>query len=372
VRRALCLALVLCPALALCLPAPVGGQEGRLDELRKQIEKRETQAREYTEEAESYLGELEEIDKELAATRKQLKLLRRRRRTALSDRQRAEGQLAEVDSVLERARVQVARRLVALYKFRATGGFAALYSARDFQRVARRGRGLERVLESDGKLFDRYRELRDERNRVVESHARVVRRLERSTREVDAREAEVRQKLVERRNLVALLHSRADRERRAAAELREAARRLEDKLRRLPGHAKAGPGLSKGRVPWPVQGVLRLGFGRQIDPEFGTATLRNGIEVAALEGSPVRAVAPGRVLFAGWFRGYGQVVIVDHGRGHMTVSGYLEELDVRADQYVAADQVIGGVGETGSLSGPGLYFEVRKGGKPVDPEEWLE
>jgi septal ring factor EnvC (AmiA/AmiB activator) len=118
--------------------------------------------------------------------------------------------------------------------------------------------------------------------------------------------------------------------------------------------------------------VLRLGYGSQIDPEFGTATMRNGIEVAALEGSPVRAVARGRVLFAGWFRGYGQVVIVDHGSGQMTVSGYMEELAVRADQYVEADQVIGAVGETGSLSGPGLYFEIRKAGKPVDPQEWLE
>ena len=154
--------------------------------------------------------------------------------------------------------------------------------------------------------------------------------------------------------------------------VREAAGRLEEKLAGLSRAPSAGPGLAKGRVAWPVQGVLRLGYGSQIDPEFGTATMRNGIEVAALEGSPVRAVARGRVLFAGWFRGYGQVVIVDHGSGQMTVSGYMEELAVRADQYVEADQVIGAVGETGSLSGPGLYFEIRKAGKPVDPQEWLE
>lgn len=356
------------------VPVSVGGQEarGRLDELRQQIEQREAQAHEYTAEADSYLGELEEIDKELSETRKQLKQLRRRQRMALRDRQRAESELAEVDRTLERTRALVSRRLVALYKFRATGGFAALYSARDFQRVARRGRGLERVLESDGKLFGHYRALREERTRVVESHARIVRRLAAAKLAVDEREDEVRHKLVERRNLVALLRSRADRERRAAAELREAAGRLEEKLAGLSRAPSAGPGLAKGRVAWPVQGVLRLGYGNQIDPEFGTATLRNGIEVAALEGSPVRAVARGRVLFAGWFRGYGQVVIVDHGSGQMTVSGYMEELAVRADQYVEADQVIGAVGETGSLSGPGLYFEIRKAGKPVDPQEWLE
>jgi len=371
-------ALVACALFAVAWPTQVpaqasGDAEQRLDQLRQQIDERETRAREYSEEAAGYLGELEEIDRELTATRAELKQLRRRQRMARRELSRAEAEVAEMDETLARAREQVAGRLVALYKFRAAGGYTALYSARDFQRVARRGRGLEHVLESDGKLFERYRGLREERNGALESRAAVVAKLARARRAVDAREEEVRQNLVERRNVVALLNSRADRELRAAGELREAARRLEEKLEQLPsGGASAGPGLVEGSVPWPVRGVLRLGFGRQVDPEFGTTTLRNGIEIEAPEGSPVRAVARGRVLFAGWFRGYGQMVIVDHGQGHMTVSGYLEELAAHADQYVKADQVIGAVGETGSLTGPGLYFEIRDGGQAVDPEAWLE
>ena len=369
----LALLLLLLPPFSVSGQEEAGeGEQGRLERLREQIEQRETRAREFIDEADSYLGELEQIDQQLAATRKELKQLRRRQRTALRDRDRAEAGLAEVDRLLAVARIQVSARLVALYKFRATGGLATLASARDFQRVARRGRGLGRVLESDGRLFERYQGLRQDRESALESRGRVVRRLQAARRDVDEREEQVRHKLVERRNLVALLRSRADREQRAAAELRQAAARLQEKLDRMPGGTTAGPGLSRGRVQWPVQGVLRLGFGRQVDPEFGTATLRNGIEIQALEGSPVRAVAAGRVLFAGWFRGYGQMVIIDHGQSHMTVSGYLEELAVRADQYVEPDQVIGAVGETGSLTGPGLYFEIRKNSKPVDPQKWLE
>ena len=121
----------------------------------------------------------------------------------------------------------------------------------------------------------------------------------------------------------------------------------------------------------PVAGRVRAGFGRQVDPEFKTATLRTGIEIAAPAGTAVNAIAAGRVLFAGWFRGYGQMVILDHGSGDLSVSGYLDEIRVAAGDSVAAGQPIGSVGETGSSSGPGLYFEIRHDGKAVDPQLWL-
>jgi septal ring factor EnvC (AmiA/AmiB activator) len=115
-----------------------------------------------------------------------------------------------------------------------------------------------------------------------------------------------------------------------------------------------------------------MAFGRQVDPEFGTQTLRNGVEIDAPAGAQVVAVADGRVLFAGWFRGYGQMVIVDHGADDLTVLGYLDALSVKKGDMVRAGQEIGTVGETGSLSGAGLYFEIRAGGKPVDPQIWLQ
>ena len=82
-------------------------------------------------------------------------------------------------------------------------------------------------------------------------------------------------------------------------------------------------------------------------------------------------MAPGHVRFAGWFSGYGQLVIVDHGDDYFTVFGHLESIDVEPGAAVGLGQQIGAVGETGSLEGPKLYFEVRRGGQPLDPREWL-
>ena len=79
----------------------------------------------------------------------------------------------------------------------------------------------------------------------------------------------------------------------------------------------------------------------------------------------------GRVRYAGWFQGYGRLVILDHGGGYYTVSGHLAEIAVAVGDTVASGAPIGTVGDSGSLSGPRLYFEIRRGGEALDPREWL-
>ena len=121
----------------------------------------------------------------------------------------------------------------------------------------------------------------------------------------------------------------------------------------------------------PVDAALTGRFGRVVDEEFFTETYRTGVVFGADYGTPVRAVAAGRVRYAGWFRGFGRLVIVAHGDSYFTVSGHLSEIVVAVGDRVAAADTIGAVGDTGSLTGPQLYFEIRLGGDPLDPGEWL-
>src|SRR5690606_27756552 len=137
------------------------------------------------------------------------------------------------------------------------------------------------------------------------------------------------------------------------------------------GGVPQGGGLRRGALVAPVDASIDQPFGRVVDPEFQTQTRRNGVDFAAEAGTPVRSVAGGVVRFAGWFRGYGRIVILDHGDGYHSVSGHLDEIGVRVDDVVVAGQPIGTVGETGSLAGPRLYFELRHRGAPIDPAPWL-
>ena len=104
-------------------------------------------------------------------------------------------------------------------------------------------------------------------------------------------------------------------------------------------------------------------YGPQVNPRFGTKTFRNGIDIEASEGSNITAVFPGHVVYTGWFRGYGNLIIVDHGGEYYTLYAHVADIQVTEGDDVKQGQMIGTVGDTGSLQGPRLYFEVRHAGQ---------
>jgi murein DD-endopeptidase MepM/ murein hydrolase activator NlpD len=122
----------------------------------------------------------------------------------------------------------------------------------------------------------------------------------------------------------------------------------------------------------PASGRVEEKFGPRIDPNFGTKTMHKGVDINARMGQPVRAVAGGQIAFADWFRGYGNLVIIDHNNGYYTLYAHLDRMDKSAGEDVKKGQVIGTVGETGSLKGSFLYFELRFHTQAVDPENYLE
>jgi septal ring factor EnvC (AmiA/AmiB activator) len=125
----------------------------------------------------------------------------------------------------------------------------------------------------------------------------------------------------------------------------------------------------KGTLPWPAAGHVRSTFGRHKHPKFDTYTVQNGIEIEAPPDAPVHAVHEGTVVFADLFRGYGLMVVLDHGGKHHTLYAHLAEVRARTGQKLQAGEVLGTVGA--GLEGPGLYFEMRFQGRPENPEEWL-
>jgi len=135
-----------------------------------------------------------------------------------------------------------------------------------------------------------------------------------------------------------------------------------------------GQGLQvvRGRIPWPVSGKIISYFGKTKDTRFNLVVDNSGIQIQAPLGLPIHAVAAGVVRFADWFKGYGKLVILDHGRGYYSLYGQAANLSVSEGQSVAAGQVLGSVGDTDSLVGSSLYFEIRKNGAPQNPIYWLK
>ncbi len=153
-------------------------------------------------------------------------------------------------------------------------------------------------------------------------------------------------------------------------QLAELLRKLAPALARVPRESGASGtpfAAFKGKLMWPVRGHISARYGAE---RLEGRLKWQGVLIEALEGGEVRAVSHGRVAFSDWLRGLGQLVIIDHGGGYMTLYGHNQALFKEAGDWVEAGEVIASVGASGGRDKPGLYFEVREQGEPRDPLAW--
>jgi len=340
----------------------------RIVESRQRVESTERSERDL-------LRRIEELDRGLEALRIQVERSRRRADETAEAHIKVEARRADAALRLATTRRAMSRRAVALYKAGEAGPLQLLFASADLPQMLARMGNLERLLIHDSELVARYvaehaevavlqEEAEAARVEAEAAHARLVRRSGALSDERSARTAALRSVRQDR-----------SREGNLLAELESAAQGLQETLAAFRAerarYAGARFAARKGALPRPVAGPVRRPFGRLVDPQYKTEVFHKGFEIAARRGDPVRAVAPGTVRLAGWFRGYGKLVILDHGDGYFTVSGHLADIDVEVGDRVLEGEVLGTVGDTGSLEGPGLYFEVRRGRGPLNPAEWL-
>jgi len=303
---------------------------------------------------------------------------------------RAEGLLADAQAALAAATAAEAEagtrlqarlgalrpRLLARARMGRSGLFAALLSAPSLGDLVKRRWLLDHVLARDAGLVAGARAALADQERARGAQAAEAVHAEAAASEAREARAQARSLREERRSLLAALRSARAFHERAAVEAAGQARRLAAFVATLPPPRTGGPRQSgfaarKGKLAPPAEGPVAVAFGKVVDPRFNTVTVQNGLDIGAKAGAPVRAVAPGRVVHAGWFKGYGNLVIVDHGDGYHALVAHLAAMHTAMGEDVEAGAVLGTVGDSGSLKGPYLYFELRHRGKPVDPGPWL-
>jgi septal ring factor EnvC (AmiA/AmiB activator) len=151
------------------------------------------------------------------------------------------------------------------------------------------------------------------------------------------------------------------------ADIERLLRELERSIRSVPPDTDTAFGRLRGRLDWPVRGRLAAAYG---DVRAGGVRWE-GVVVATQREAPVRAVAAGRVVYADWLPGLGLLAIIDHGAGYLSLYGYNARLERPVGALVDAGEEIAAAGDTGGRSQPELYFEIRRAGKPVDPQPWF-
>ncbi|MGH7407104.1 MAG: murein hydrolase activator EnvC family protein [Candidatus Methylomirabilales bacterium] len=383
-------ALLVCLLLSETVPA--AQKRGRLSDTQKELQEvqRElTQERRRAQDAGRREGalarDLERVEALLTAKTAELKRLEAQVGAESREVAALTQELARGERRLDRTERLLGERLRAVYKQGRLGTVRVLLTAGTAEEAARRVKYLTAIAIQDRELAARHRmalaELTGQRETVRAGVSALA------GRRNDLREArqEIASEQWRRRILLAKVREEKQGHLTAIRELETAANelqallnrlRLEERARRRPA-PPGGPPLDgalaalRGQLPWPTAGQVVSPFGRQEHPKFRTVTFNRGVGIRAGAGQEIRAVHRGTVAFADWFQGYGRLAILDHGEGLFTLYAHLADLLVRAGQEVQAGQLIGTVGESGSLDGPQLYFEVRVGGKPEDPLAWL-
>jgi septal ring factor EnvC (AmiA/AmiB activator) len=357
-----------------------------LQEVQRELAEERRRAQEAGRREGTLSRELKRVEALLAAKTAELKRLEARVAVEGREVTSLTGELARAERRLEGTERRLTARLRALYKQGRLGTVGVLLSATSAEDAARRAKYLAVFAARDQEVAAVHRAaLADLIGQREVVRAAVSTLAERRDGVQDTRQ-EIASEQWKQRILLAKVREERQGHLTAIRELEAAANELQALLNRLrfeerrPSRRPAPPDAPvpdgalaalRGRLPWPTGGEVVSAFGPQEHPRFRTVTFNRGVGIRAAAGEGIRAVHRGTVAFADWFQGYGRLAILDHGAGFFTLYAHLAELLVRAGQEAQAGQLIGTVGESGSLDGPQLYFEVRVRGKPEDPLAWL-
>ena len=366
----------------------ISAEQKKLQQTEKQLREEKQKAAAARARETSVLAELEVIEQRLADKQREITRLDTRIKRAAGDVKALRSEVQSLESQRAAQQALLGRRLRAMYKVHVQGGaLPLLLAGEDLATRAAAVRHLTSLASLDARLIQEYRgttERLEDRRAREESRQRELADLR---ADAEREQSEVDRDAAKRRILLAKVRDERAYHERLVGELTEATRRLEAFVRDLqarqrrlakipppkPGAENPGVGFGvlRGRLPWPTEGRVVSAFGAQVHPRFGTRTFRNGVDIEAVEGRDVAAVFAGHVVYTGWFKGYGNLIILDHDNEYYTLYAHVADILVKEGDDVKQGQRIGTVGDTGSLEGPRLYFEVRYQGRPQNPEQWL-
>ncbi len=378
-RRAVLLGAVL---LVGCTAGAYGqtatGRNPTLEAIGKEVERLRGELARFEEEESGILGSLERLSMERLLLEEEIRRVDLELERAEGDVRESRRRGSELERRLAEGRRYLAASLRESYKLGRLRHYRVLLEARDAAAFARAYRYLSDWAQADSVRVESFLEDVSELEAVQATLQRRLVELERLRQEGEERRAALERNRAARIRALRRVEQEHAAGTAAFLELEEAADRLQALVTSLPGGRPVpidGRMVDlhrfRGHLPWPVSGPVKVPFGDVLDGRFGTRVPHPGIKIEVEEGTPVHPVFGGWVVFADWFRGYGNTVMVDHGGGLLSVYAHLRTIALAAGNQVNPGSELGRSGSTGSLVGPVLYLEIREGGKAVDPRQWL-
>jgi len=339
-----------------------------LKEIRKELSTTRQKEKKIQKKESSILESLHQIDMELYRKERELKQMESQLGQTKGKLQQTKQQIHGLNQGMDQTREELSSRLVALYKMKRKPPEIFFLTSDSYLDLLKIDKYLRVVIDSDARLVDTYENQVALKEKYHDELTEDQSQWQRNISAVEKKRQEIKKVRGAKRSLLKSIRNQKAVTKELINELEGRAKELQtliEKLEReksLLAYKPIKPESPKRRLLPPIQGSLISQF-----KERG----QNGIEIRAPMDAAVRAILPGKVLFADWFKGFGNMVIIDHGDHTFTVSAYLSQLLKKEGDTVSQGETIARVGSAGSLKGPCLYFEIRHRGKPQNPMDWI-
>jgi septal ring factor EnvC (AmiA/AmiB activator) len=344
---------------------PIKTQKEQLQEIHEELKHKKANEKAVLKKEESILGTLSRMERDLLQRKKELRRLDSRcdqiRKNIIS----VQGKLNRFQHKIDQNRTRLNSRVVAMYKVGRTGYLPYLLSFDSYKDFMRMTKFLKIVIDYDTNLMRNYQAQWLEKKKYREKLENEIKGLKRARANQERKRLEILHAKREKKAFLQVVRRQKTQYGKWIRELEERARELQILIEKLERGTRE-------------KGIYDLNFkghkGRLSLPAHGNVITENhsrGVIIEAPKDSPVRAVFSGRVIYSGWFEGYGNIIILDHGDKYYTVCAHASKVLKRINERVTKGEIIALVGDSGSIRGPCLYFEIRHRGKPENPLEWL-
>lgn len=312
------------------------------------------------------------VQKELAAQNVELERAR-------ADLAAIQADIRVIRSRIDRQRESIERTLVTLYKFGRLDFFQILLQTRDIATYASESKRLSLLARRQEEVVtDFLRSLEEQRaaEAALESKQRDLGEM---VRAANLKKQELETEARKNASLVQEIRKNRQTYKQTLEELSVSADELQKMMNKIISQGWVLPTAfvplyeRKGKIPWPLEGKVITAFGFERHPDFQTMVMNKGVEIRpAKDKSLILAVHTGKVVYADYFQGYGNLLIIDHGMTYYSLYGHCAEFLAAVGDMVRAGQPVAMVGDSGSLKGECLYFEIRYKTKALDPLQWLK
>lgn len=357
----------------------IGKEKKELEKLRDEIQEKRDKSITIKKREGSILSQLEEMDHRLRLLQREAGLIELKVKEKDVEMSDLSGTIRNLNQDILEKKETISKRLRTLYQERQAGSLKILSSARDYPDFMRRLYYLRTIARKEGEMLSQFKEKHADLEEKGRQLGAVKEHLVKDKEALAEKLIEIRAEKKKKDQFLARVRNERTFYEKTLAELDESSlqlqtiiKKLEEEKKRLQQPSSDKFSKEKGRLTWPSDGQIVSLFGRQKHPKFDTYIFKKGIEIEPSKGDEVRSVYGGTVIFANWFRGYGMVIIVDHGENYYSIYAHLAKLLVSVGDRVGRNMPIGQVGETGLSQGSNLYFEIRHQGEPLDPLSWLQ